>query len=207
MNARKLFRWIPPLVVAALCAVAPARADSLSNDEAVRLMRGETVVRNQTVEREDARFIGGVAYAIVDGTPDELEAMLDDVGTYARVLPRTKSATRVETRGSDVFVELHQGNVLFETSYTIRLRKDRDHRTVRFWLDPGRPHGIDDAWGFFRYDPMADGRTLLTWGALVDVGPGIVRTFFEERLRSAMMSVPDRVRGYLQKGHALARRP
>jgi hypothetical protein len=85
------------------------------------------------------------------------------------------------------------------------LHPDAEHHTVRFWLDLTRPHGIDDAWGFFRYMPLGAGRVLLTWGALVDVGAGIVRMFFEERLRSAVLSVPERVRGYMTQKHALAR--
>ena len=103
--------------------------------------------------------------------------------------------------GRDRFVELHQGNAVLETSYTIRLRADEATRTVRFWLDPSKPHGIADAWGFFRVEPLPElvpgtPRVLLTYGALVDVGPGIVRELFEERLRAIMLTVPQLVRSY-----------
>src|SRR5690606_5173265 len=91
---------------------------------------------------------------------------------------------------------LAQGNALMEAEYTIRVRRTRNE--ARFWLDPSRPHGIDDAWGFFRYQPFvgANGepRVLLTYGVLVDMGPGIVRELFEERVRAALLSVPQLVR-------------
>jgi hypothetical protein len=36
----------------------------------------------------------------------------------------------------------------------------------------------------------------LTYGILVDVGPGIVRDLFEERLRTLVLTVPQLVRQY-----------
>jgi hypothetical protein len=83
-----------------------------------------------------------------------------------------------------------------EAQYTVRVR--RSSHEARFWLDPTRPHGIDDAWGFFRYEPFVtpsgEEHVLLTYGVLVDVGPGIVRELFESRLRTALLSVPQLVR-------------
>jgi hypothetical protein len=182
-----------------------ARADGLSANESEELMRGQTVVRTQTLDGDDYRYVGGVAYTIVDATGDEIDALFDDVAAYQAVLPRTKSARKIGVRGEDTFIELESGNGIFTASYTIRVRKDLAQHTVRFWLDLERPHGIDDAWGFIRYAPIEGGRLLITFGALVDTGPGIVRAFFEERLRTAVLSVPANIRGYMHGKHALAR--
>jgi hypothetical protein len=176
-----------------------------------RLSRGETVVRPQDMVAQGRRYVGGVTYTVIEATADELEALLDDVSAYEQILPRTKHANLVGADAGDRFVELRQGNALYETEYTIRVRKDPAQHEVRFWLDRSRPHGIADAWGFFRYEPLAQvspgvPRVLLTYGILVDLGPGIVRDLFEERLRAMMLSVPQRVRQYVW--HAIApRRP
>jgi hypothetical protein len=128
--------------------------------------------------------------------------VLEDVGKWKDLLPRTKSAKVVESKGLDTFVEMTQGNSVVNAKYTLHLRKaPRDH-TIRFWLDPSRPHAIDDAWGFFRVEdaaPASDGtpRALLTFGILVDTGPGIVRSFYEGRLRETMLSIPQIVRQYV----------
>jgi len=191
------------LVVASLSA--PARADALRPAERVRLARGETVVREQTIEQGDRRYVGGLTYTVLDASAAEVAGVLDDVGALERVLPRTKRARLVGTSGGDRLVELRQGNALMEAEYTIRVR--RESNESRFWLDPSRPHGIDDAWGFFRYEPFVgatgEPRVLLTYGVLVDVGPGIVRELFEERLRAALLSVPQLVRRHV----ALLRAP
>jgi len=189
-----------------LLTAAPAHAEGLAADETARLMRGETITREQTIERGGSRYVGGVTYTVLDATPEELSDLFDDVSAYARVLPKTKKATLIGKNGPDTFVELHQGNAFVDTSYTIRLRRSPTPNELRFWLDPTKPHSIDNAWGFFRYEPMTDAtgapKVLLTYGVLVDLGPGIVRDLFEERVRGAMLTVPARVRTYLTTGAA-----
>jgi len=182
-----------------------ARSGPLSGDESARLSRGETIVREQTWEPGDRRYVGGVTYTVIDGDAAEVYAVLDDVSAYRRVLPRTKKARVVATDGDDRLVEIVQGTSLVEATYTIRVRREpisaKGGHEVRFWLDPSRPHEIDDAWGFFRLEPFltpaGEPRVLLTYGVLVDVGPGIVRELFEEKVRAAMLSVPQLVRRYV----------
>lgn len=182
-------------------APASARADSLTAAELASLEHGQTVTRSVTFEPNGQRFVGGVTYSILKTTPEELFALLEKVDAYVQVLPRTKYAEKVWGPAPDLFVELHQGNALIDAAYTVRIRKEPEKKRVRFWLEPSRPHAIDDAWGFFRYEPLAaeggEPRLLLTYGALVDVGTGILRSLYEERLRQAMLGVPENLRRYL----------
>ena len=181
-----------------------ARAEGLSADETARLERGETIVREQTIDNDERHFVGGITYTIVEGTVQELTSLFEDVSAYQRLLPKTKRARLVGINGPDHFVELVQGNALLETSYTIRVRAYPEIGEVRFWLDPTRPHGIDDAWGYFRGTELPDApdgthRALLTYGALVDLGGSLVGEMYEERLRALMLSVPQLVRRYVQR--------
>jgi len=207
---RWLSRLLAVLGVLAMVSLAPAaRADALSEQESIRLTRGETVIREHTWEPgRSARFVGGVTYTVVDAAPAEIGAMFDDVDAYRRVLPRTKRArfVGVEANG-DRLVELVQGTSLVEATYTLRVRQDSRagaRREVRFWLEPNRPHEIDDAWGFFRMDPFTgpsgEQQVLLTYAILVDIGQGLVRELFEERVRAALLSVPQLVRRYVAEG-------
>ena len=206
----RLARPLAVLGVLALVALPRlARADALSEQESIRLARGETVIREHTWEPgRTARFVGGVTYTVVDAAPGEIGAMFDDVDAYRRVLPRTKRArfVSVEANG-DRLVEIVQGTSLVEATYTLRVRQESrngSRREVRFWLEPNRPHEIDDAWGFFRMEPFTgpsgEQRVLLTYAILVDIGPGLVRELFEERVRAALLSVPQLVRRYVAEG-------
>jgi hypothetical protein len=195
------------LLALGLFALAPeARADALSPAESERLARGETVIREHTWEPgASARYIGGVTYTVVDATAWETSAILDDVASYRRVLPRTKRVrlVGVEPNG-DRLIELVQGTALVEAQYTLRVRQYPAEHEVRFWLEPSRPHEIDDAWGYFRVEPLTSAsgepRALLTYAILVDIGSGIVRELFEDRVRAALLSVPQLVRRYVAEG-------
>jgi hypothetical protein len=175
-----------------------ASAAPLTADENGRLLHGETITRPQTIANDAHKYVGGVAYSLIDGNERDLVALFDDVAAYRRILPSTSSARRVGVVDGDLLIELRQGSSIFETSYTIRVHKDPASRTVRFWLDGSRPHGIDDAWGYFRIEPTnVRGKVLLVYGALVDLGDGLARALFEERVRTALLGVPGRVRDYL----------
>jgi hypothetical protein len=192
-----LLTWV---AVAAFLLTAPlAQAGGLTAGETQRLLRGETVVRAQSLRRGDRRYVGGVTYTVVDADADTVANTLGDVEAWRHILPRTRSARRTGTSGEDALIELTQGTALVEATYTIRMR--RQGRVVRFWLDPDHRHDIEDAWGFVRTTPMTDGRTLVTYGILIDIGPGLLRDLFEDRVRELALSVPDQVRGLVQGRH------
>jgi len=214
---RTLAKVIGSVAIAAgiWLGASDARADArpLTKAELERLEHGETVVREQTVPTVDgdSHLVGGVAYTIVDAAPDEVLSLFADEAAYMQILPRTKNVRRVAQDGpDDEHVEITQGNSVVSTSYTLHVRKYARENTVRFWMDPAYAHGIDDAWGFVRAEsiPTASGapRTLVTYGALVDIGPGIVRALYEERLRAAMLSVPQLLRAYVARTSRAAHR-
>jgi hypothetical protein len=212
---------VPALLGVILLAGSPrvaAAGVELAGDESSRLERGETVIFDQVMDRGPHRYVGGTTYTIIDASKPELEALFGDMKAYQQLLPRTKQARLVGVNDNDFFVELRQGNSLLETSYTIRVQRDStpvsassaawadaprsgEPGTIyRFWLDRSKPHGIEDAWGYFRLEPLPDGpagpRVLLTYGILVDIGPGLVRELFEERLRQLALTVPQLMRRY-----------
>ncbi len=193
------------LVLAALALGGPtARADGLTAGETARLLSGDSVSREQEVVRGSRRYVGGVTYTVIDAGPAELAAILEDVGAWRRFLPRTRDVERVGAAGDDMFVRVTHGSALVRVAYTLRVH--RDGAGVRFWMDPGRPHDIEDAWGFFRAEPMPDGRTLVTYGILIDMGAGILRDMFESRVRELALEVPDHVRDVVRERQARGRR-
>jgi hypothetical protein len=192
------------VVASLLLAGGTARADSLSTVEVDRLLRGDSVARTQEHHRGSRRYVGGVAYKILDATPEDLAALLDDVGDWGRFLPKTRDARRVGAIGDDPLVQITHGSALVQVGYTLRVH--RDGSSVRFWMDATRPHDIEDVWGFFRAEPMGDGRTLVTYGILIDMGDGILRDMFESRVQELALEVPDRVRDVVVQRQARGRR-
>ena len=128
MRADRTFdavRLLRPLALAgAMLAVtaSPALADGLTAPEQVRLARGEPVSRPQVSSSgERRRYVGGVTYEIVDATPRDLGAVLDDVTTWRRILPSTRDdARRVGERGPDPLVQVTHGSALVQVAYTLQ---------------------------------------------------------------------------------------
>jgi hypothetical protein len=193
-----------PATAALLLAAASARADGLSTDETDRLLRGDCVSRTQDLRRGIRRYVGGVAYKIIDVPPDDLAPLLDDVSQWSRLLPKTRDAHRVGSMGDDPLVQITHGSALVQVGYTLRVH--REGNSVRFWMVSARPHDIEDVWGFFRAEPIGDGRTLMTYGVLIDMGDGILRDMFEDRVRELALEVPDHVRDVVVQRQARGRR-
>jgi hypothetical protein len=189
---------------ALLLGSATAHANGLSPEENDRLLRGETVARSQDLQRYHQRYVGGVTYKIVDASEEDLEAVLQDVSAWRRFLPKTRDAQRVGAVGDDPLVRVTHGSALVQVAYTLRVH--REGNVVRFWMDKKSAHDIEDVWGFFRAEPLGDGRMLMTYGILIDMGDGILRDMFESRVREVALEVPDHVRDVLMERQAHGRR-
>ena len=153
---------------------------------------------------EGQRHVGGVAYAIVEATETQLVALMKSPRTYEAIVPRTKAAEMIPTSGSDLHAEFHQGNALIDVSYTLWIRPEIDQHQIRFWLDRRRPHPIEDAWGYFRFQPLSAPepgrpRTLVAFGVLVHARTGLAQGMVESKIQAALLSIPQKLRAYVAR--------
>src|SRR5688572_7510972 len=101
------------LLGAMLVTSSPVKADGLSRDESQLLARGDTVIREHTIEHGDHRWVGGVTYTVVDAAAAEVSLVLDNAEAFGRLLPRTKTATVIGThKNGDQLIELVHGNAV-----------------------------------------------------------------------------------------------
>lgn len=189
---------------ASVIARRGVRADGLTAAEQGRLLAGETISRPMVVAAGPARWVGGVSYQVVRAAPAEVLAALGNVSELPQMLPRTKAARLVDVTRRGARVELTQGNQLVDTTYTLLMKRSGTGE-LRFRLDASRPHGIRDLWGYVRVRPLGPGQTLVTVAVALDVGPGLVRTLFEDRIQRVILDTPRQIRDYLEP-RALARR-
>lgn len=195
-----------PLPARAQLIVAPSRAnDALSPAEREALLAGETVSRPLVIEQKRGRYIGGVSYQLLRVPPAEVLAALGNPEALPSLLPRTKSAELVGVDGRGARIELTQGTRLVDGTYTIWLRRAGPGE-LAFNLDASRPHGIADVHGFARVRPFGKEHTLLTLAVALDVGPGIVRSLFEDRIQRVILDAPRQIRDQLEAS-ALAAAP
>ncbi|HEX5099311.1 MAG TPA: SRPBCC family protein [Polyangiaceae bacterium] len=176
---------------------APARGFTASEREA--LVAGATVSRPVRFERgENGSYIGGVSYQVVRATPSAVMTALASIENLPRVLPRTQSATLVRSAGRTATVELTQGKAPFLVTYSVHLEQTEAGNALRFWLDPSRPHDVRDVWGFVRVTPFGSGASLVTLAVSLDIGPGIARAFFTDRIERMILRAPAKIREYVE---------
>lgn len=157
------------------------------------------------LEQRGARYVGGLSYALVHAPPGAIFAALEDVRSLPEMLPATLSARRVGGAGFPARVQLVQGTSLVRAEYTIDVEPARSRPELDFWLDRGRPHDIDDVWGFIRVEPFDATRSLVTVGVLLDMGPGLGRLLFEGRVQRTILRTPVHIRHFIEN-RALALR-
>jgi hypothetical protein len=221
MQHRARGQWIATLVLAVACALPPAVtpedpplaettgdelpvAAGLSAEQHQTLRAGGRVEQFVALDRGGKRYVGGVAYVLVRAEPGQVFEVLNEVSTLSDVLPKTRSTRILDRSGSRVRVELEQGNSVVSTTFTVFFELEPpdsslDPRVVRFWLDPSEPHSIDDVWGFFRATRYDDQHSLVSVGALVDLGPGVIRMLFEERIQRSILRTPNRIRDTVER--------
>jgi hypothetical protein len=141
---------------------------------------------------------------LVKAPPEIVLAELATVDNLPRMLPFTLAARVVERSSEGTFVELTQGKAPFVGSYTVHLVRERGQ--LSFWLDRGRPSNVDDLWGYFRVQPFEEGSTLLTVAVALDLGPGVTRWLFEDRIQRVVLSTPGKIRHFVEQ-RASSRQP
>ncbi|MDC3959907.1 SRPBCC family protein [Polyangium jinanense] len=195
--ARRFLALFAVLGALVLAWPGQAHAGALTADEKTRLARGEVVKRTFDVELPEGDFIGGLGYVLIAAPPADVMAVLLDPGSYRYIFPLTQEARLVSRKGDDFFLTFRQGGAKVSGEYTVRARRETPS-LVRFWMDPTRPHDIGDCWGFFRVDPADDGKTLLTYGALLHLEFGVIKLLFEEKIRSYALQTPELLRRYVE---------
>jgi len=175
----------------------PAPDAPLTAHDREKLLGGSMVSRPQRFEHAGGRYVGGVSYQVVDARPEVVLAALSDVANWPRALPKTKSARLLDSVNGLTRVELVQGSNLVDARYAVVLER-ADAETIRFWLDPSRPHDIRDVWGFFRVQAFPGGRSLITVGAALDLGDGLARALFEDRIARMMLHAPRKIRSFVE---------
>ncbi len=179
-------------------AVTTKRQSVLTPPERRRLDRGEMVVRPMAFQHADGRYVGGVSYQVVDARPEVVLTALSDVANWPEALPRTKSAQLLGSANGVSRVEIVHGNGVGEARYSLMVTRSDDGETIRFWLDPSRPHDVRDLWGFFRVHALPGGRSLVTVGAALDLGAGLARLLFEDRIAALMLHAPGKIRAFVE---------
>jgi len=179
-------------------AVAAPKAAPLSVGERARLSAGELVVRSKIERRGSLRLVGGTSWQVIDAEPSVVWRAVLDTQHYPRMLPRLERAKVVSkgARQRTVFLEHAAGPI--SASYFLKVRTYPERWDVTFVLDDTRPHSVRAAWGFYSIRAYGDGKTLLAYGAMVDVGDGVLAAIARNKVQQWTLRVPALIKRFVE---------
>lgn len=188
--------------VAVLLPAPPAwagLASGLTQNEQRALDAGELVVREATRSEGSLDLVGGTSYQLIDAKPDVLWKALLDTPRYPRMMPRVLEAKLVSQDDDERTVYLRQGAAgILEKRYYLTLDVDEERRDIAFALDRRRPHNVEAAWGFCSLRPYRDGRVLLTYGVMADMGGGLFGWFLRSSVHEWMLKTPSLIKRFIE---------
>lgn len=192
------------VLATALCASPVAAggrdADDFSSDELHRLDEGELVERKVEEDRGELRLMGGTSWQVIDASPAVVWAALQDTAHYSRMLPQLREARVIRDSGDSRTLYLRHGSSIAQTSYYLDVRVDRGRRSMTFRIDDTRQNGIRAAWGFYAVRQYTNGRSLLVYGVMADIGDGLLNALMRSTVQEWMLKVPWMVKRFLEGG-------
>jgi ribosome-associated toxin RatA of RatAB toxin-antitoxin module len=176
-------------------ALGDTRPADFTPDELLRLQRGELVVR----ATQEQRLIGGSSWQLIDAKIDTVWSVVSDTAKYRQILPQVRESRLEQASGDDRLVFLRHGKGPFEASYYLNVHLERDRHEVRFRIDESRPRAVPSGWGLVVLRPYSEGRTLLAYAVMADIGSGVFRTLLRAIIHTWMLRVPKLVKRLVER--------
>jgi len=180
--------------------LAGVKSSNFTAEEWKRLDAGQLVLRPTTRTQGELRLMGGSSWQVIDATPEIVWRALLDTPRYHRMMPQVLEARLVRARDNQRTVYLRQGaEGLLEAKYYLRVNVHEEQRDITFAVDDKMPHdGLRAAWGFYTVRPYGQGKTLLAYGVMADIGGGMVAGLVRHNVHDWMLRTPWMVKRFVE---------
>jgi carbon monoxide dehydrogenase subunit G len=163
-----------------------------------RLERGELLTRERTVDLQSGSLIGGTAMQVVDAPPEAVWRAVQDTPHYVHLLPEVDEARIVQRGRRNRVVYFRHTRGPLSASYHVQVVFDNASRTARFRVDRSRPHSLRQGHGVLTVQPWGEGRSVILWTILADVGGGAFGGLVRPQIHDSMLRVPETIRRYVE---------
>lgn len=188
------------LLAGATKVFAGVNSSNFTAEEWKRLDAGQLVLRPTSRMQGELRLMGGSSWQVIDAAPEVVWRALLDTPRYHRMMPQVLEARLVRAQDNQRTVYLRQGaEGLLEAKYYLRVNVHEERRDITFSVDDKMPHdGLRAAWGFYTVRPYREGKTLLAYGVMADIGGGMVAGLVRHNVHDWMLRTPWMVKRFLE---------
>jgi ribosome-associated toxin RatA of RatAB toxin-antitoxin module len=196
MNIKKIILGL--LLLALSWIPGAASASTFSADEQASLARGEVVRHPLDSNANREGYLGGTSYTVVDAPPDVVYRAMGDFASFPNIFPRTMGADIISDRGDRKVVKMTQGTSFLAVSFYVLNRLDEAARKVSWELVQDQPHDLDDTRGYWQVDAYGEGKSLLTYVNVINIGHGGVLSLIAGAIQNGLLGAPGNLRDWVE---------
>jgi len=188
-----------PTALALLCVfsvtfAAPSPSlssnDKLTDEDKQLLVSGELVVKQKSEQQGSLKLIGGQSWQIVDVPVDIAWQAVADLSRYKRFIPLATESFVKHQAGNEADLAMRQQWGPIDVRYVFQTTLDPDGHSMVFRVDHSQAHDIRAGWGFIKVRPFKGNRSLVSFGALVDIGDGVFVSIIRPAVRKDLLRIP-----------------
>jgi ribosome-associated toxin RatA of RatAB toxin-antitoxin module len=178
--------------------------DQLTDEDKKLLVAGELVMKQKNEQRGSFKLIGGQSWQIVNVPVDVAWQALTDLPQYKQFIPLATESDVQHQAGNEADLAMRQQWGPIDIRYVFQTTLEPDHHSVVFRVDHSQDHDIRAGWGFMRVRRFKGDRTLVSFGALVDIGDGIFVSIIRPAVRRNLLRIPYYFKRHIEgEGRAL----
>lgn len=191
------------LGVAALIGADVVHAQDLSRplsaQERTQLGAGELVARETVERRGRLQLIGGTSYQVIDRPVEEVwQTLTGPSADYRHMLPQVRRARELQRNGNERLIQFTHRVGPVRIGYALRFDFQPERKVIVFRLDEDQPHDIRAAWGFVRVRRWGQNKTLISFGAMVDIGTGVLSSAVLPTVHEWVLKIPWTIRRHVE---------
>ncbi len=165
-------------------------SDKLTDEDKKLLVAGELVVKQKNEQRGSYKMIGGQSWQIVDVPVEVAWRAIVDLPRYRHFIPLATESQVKHQAGNEADLAMRQQWGPIDVRYVFQTTLEPDRRSMVFRVDHSQDHDIRAGWGFLRVRPFKGNRTLVSFGALVDIGDGVFVSIIRPAVRRDLLRIP-----------------
>lgn len=199
--ARTPLRVLLPLLVLLLGpSSSSASSEELTVDDKMLLSQGELVMKEKSEQRGAYKLFGGQSWQIIDVPVDVAWTALQDLSGYKNFIPLATESVIQHEAGEEADLALRQQWGPVDIRYVLQTTFQNERSAVVFRVDHSQDHDIRAGWGFIRVRPYKGSKTLVSFGALVDIGDGMFVSIVRPAVRRDLLRIPYFLKKHLEGG-------
>ena len=170
----------------------------LTEEDKRRLESGELVMKPRNEQRGALKLFGGQSWQVVEVPVDAAWRATQDLSRYKQIIPLATESLVKSVHGDEIDLAIRQQWGPVDIRYVLQTTLDHDKRAMMFRLDHSQGHELRAGWGFLRVRPWKGGKTLVSFGAMVDIGDGVLVSIIRPAVRRDLLRIPTNFKGYVE---------